>query len=96
MSWILWLLGEAAARRDPRDASEAEGFYHQAAALADARGMRPLLARCHLGLGTLHRQAGSIAQARAELSPAADLFRSMEMALWLTRAEDELTKAPAG
>jgi hypothetical protein len=44
----------------------------------------------------VHREAGSAARARAELSSAAGLFRSMDMALWLARAEDELTKAPVG
>jgi tetratricopeptide (TPR) repeat protein len=46
----LRLLGEITARRDPPD--RAEGHYREARALAEQLGMRPLVAHCHLGLGT--------------------------------------------
>ena len=61
-------------------------------ALAGELGMRPLLAHCHLGLGTLYRRAGRPEPARAELSAAIELFRSMEMTFWLPQAEAELAK----
>ena len=35
---------------------------------------------------------GRLDQARSELSAAIELFRSMEMTFWLTRAEAELAK----
>ena len=44
--------------------------------------MRPLLAHCHLGLGTLHSQGGG-EQARTELATAMALYRSMAMTFWL-------------
>ena len=50
--------------------------------------MAPLRAQCHLGLGRCYRRAGRHADARAELSAAADLFRSME-SYWLPSAEAE-------
>ena len=60
------LLGETAACGDPLDAEQAEIYYRQALALADELGMRPLLAHCHLGLGTLYARTGQRAHARAE------------------------------
>jgi hypothetical protein len=49
--------------------------------------MRPLIAHCHLGLGALYAQTGGREQAHTELATAAELFRSMGMALWLPRVE---------
>jgi DNA-binding NtrC family response regulator/tetratricopeptide (TPR) repeat protein/class 3 adenylate cyclase len=92
-AWALRLLGEIAAHRDPPDAEQAAASYQQALALAEERGMRPLLAHCHLGLGTLYRRMGRLAQARAELSAASELFRAMEMTFWLPQAEAELAQA---
>ena len=44
--------------------------------------MRPLLAHCYLGLGTLHSQVGRLEQARTELTTAMVLYRSMAMTFW--------------
>jgi Flp pilus assembly protein TadD len=55
--------------------------------------MRPLLARCHLGLGTLYRQLGWLERARSELCEARELFRAMEMPFWLTQVEAALAEA---
>ena len=56
--------------------------------------MRPLLAHCRLGLGTLYRRVGRGEEARAELSAAVELLRAMEMTRWLGRAEVELATMP--
>jgi class 3 adenylate cyclase len=50
----LRLLCEIAAHRELPEPKPAEAHYRQALALADELGMRPLLAHCHLGLGTLY------------------------------------------
>ena len=55
-AYALRLLGEIAARREPPESEQAEAYYRQALALAEELGMRPLLAHCHLGLGTLYAQ----------------------------------------
>ena len=47
--------------------------------LAEELGMRPLQAHCHLGLGRLYAETGQREQARAELSAASEMYRSMEM-----------------
>jgi len=90
--WALRLLGEIATHRDPPQAEEAEAHYQQARALAEELGMRPLQAHCHRGLGTLYAQTGRAQQARAELSAAIDLYRSMDMTLWLPQAEAALAQ----
>ena len=52
--------------------------------------MRPLQARCHLGLGGLYRRTGRLDEARAELATAVAMLREMGMAFWLPEAEREL------
>jgi class 3 adenylate cyclase len=83
----LRLLGEMVAHRDPPEVEQAESYYHEARALADELGMRPLQAHCHLGLGTLYAKIGRYEQARAELSAAIALYRAMDMTFWLPQAE---------
>jgi hypothetical protein len=60
--------------------------------LADELGMCPLTAHCHLGLGTLCARTGRREQARAELSAAMALYRTMDMPFWLARAEAALAQ----
>ena len=91
-AYPLWLLGEIAARRSPSERTQAEGHYRQALALADALGMRPLAAHCHLGLGTLYCQMERLEEARASLSTAIDMYRTMEMTFWLPQAEAVLAQ----
>src|SRR5262249_9380922 len=69
-AWVLRLLGEIAARRDPPKIEAAEASYHQALALAKELEMRPLQAHSHCGLGILYTQIGRRQQAREELSTA--------------------------
>jgi tetratricopeptide (TPR) repeat protein len=89
-AYALRLLGDIAAHREPPQVEEAEASYRQALALADELGMRPLMAHCHLGLGTLYARTGQQEQARAELAAAIDLYRAMEMTFWLPQAEATL------
>jgi class 3 adenylate cyclase/tetratricopeptide (TPR) repeat protein len=86
-AYALRLLGEIAARREPPESALAEAYYRQALALTDELGMRPLQAHCHLGLGTLYIKTDQREQARAELSTAIALYRSMDMTFWLPGAE---------
>jgi len=52
------LLGDIATQPDDDfDAERGEAHYRQALALAEPRGMRPVIAHCHLGLGELYRRA---------------------------------------
>ena len=87
------LLGQIAARAEPPEVEQAESHYHQALALATELGMRPLVAHCHLGLGTLYQKVGRSEQAQAELTTAAEMYHAMEMPFWLEKAEKELALA---
>src|SRR5262249_39146222 len=89
-AWAIRLLGDIAAQHHPPVAEPAADYYRQAMVLADELGMRPLLAHCHLGLGTLYAKMGQAWPARAELSAAIELYRAMEMTFWLPQAEAAL------
>ena len=54
--------------------------------------MRPLVAHCYLGLGRLYATTGQREQARAALTTAIDLYRSMDMTFWLPQAEATLAQ----
>ncbi|HEX2280083.1 MAG TPA: AAA family ATPase [Candidatus Tectomicrobia bacterium] len=89
------LFGEIARQGEPLHAEAAEAHYQEALALAEALGMRPLQAHCHLGLGTLYAKTGQCEQARPELSAAVNLYRAMDMTFWLPQAEAMLAQAGA-
>jgi tetratricopeptide (TPR) repeat protein len=89
-AYTLRLLGDIAARREPLEHDQAEAHYRQALALAGELGMRPLVAHCHLGLGTLYAAIGQREQARTALSTAIALYRAMDMTFWLPQAEAAL------
>jgi len=73
----LHLLADIAAHRDELAVDEAEAHYREATALAAELGMRPLLARCHQGLGDLYREAGLPQRAREHLQQAETMGREM-------------------
>ena len=86
----LHLLGEIATHPDRFDAESGEVHYREALALAEPRGMRPLVAHCHLGLGKLYRRTGQREQAHEHLTIATALYREMDMRFWLEQAEAEM------
>jgi class 3 adenylate cyclase/tetratricopeptide (TPR) repeat protein len=86
-AWALRLLGEIASRQQPPATAQADIHYQQALVLAERHAMRPLQAHIYLGLGRLHCRTGRLAQARRELSAAADHYRTLEMPFWRVRAE---------
>jgi tetratricopeptide (TPR) repeat protein len=91
-AYALRLLGDIAAHRDSPEIAQPEAYYRQALALAEELGMRPLQAHCHSGLGTLYAKMDQREQARAELSTAIALYRSMEMTFWLPQVEAALAQ----
>jgi predicted ATPase/class 3 adenylate cyclase len=88
----LHLLGDIATHPDRFDAESGEAYYRQALALAEPRGMRPLVARCHLGLGKLSRHTGKRQEAQEHLTTAATMCREMGMRFWLEQAETEMRR----
>jgi hypothetical protein len=58
--------------------------------LALELGLRPMIARCHHGLGKLYRRTGKREQAREHLTTATAMYREMGMTYWLEKAEAEI------
>ncbi len=92
-AWTLRLLGEIHSHQDPPEIRQAEACYRESLALASELGMRPLLSHCHLGLGAVYHQLGRLAESRSERSAAIKLYRAMEIAFWLIKAETALAQA---
>ena len=83
-AWTLWLLGGIAARRRATRAGAASGpearaWYDEALSLATELGMRPLVARCHLGLGSQPAGAGESSERGRHLEIALGMFEEMGM-----------------
>jgi DNA-binding SARP family transcriptional activator len=90
----LVFLATVEARRAGVDSSRASALYDQAMALAEELGMRPLVARCQLGVGSLWLRAGRRARAREHLERAAATFGELDMPCWLAQAEAALGDQP--
>ena len=81
------LLGDIATDPEAFNPESGEAHYRNALALGEPRGMRPLVAHCHLGLGKLYRRTGDGAKAQEHLATAATMYREMDMWFWLERAQ---------
>ncbi len=79
----LRLLGDIAARRD--SPGGAEGHYREALALAEALGMRPLVAHCHAGLWKLFERMGKREEASRHQTAATTMYGEMKMTYWLEK-----------
>jgi len=81
----LGVLGTArAALGDP---AGAERCYHDALALAQTLGMRPVAAQCQVGLGRLHAARGHDAAAAEAFARAAESFAAMRLPEWVDRVK---------
>ncbi len=58
--------------------------------------MLPLVAHCHLGLGTLFVRTGSREQAQEHLTTATTMYREMDMPFYLEQAEAESRDSRGG
>ncbi|HYR73828.1 MAG TPA: hypothetical protein VEP12_20750, partial [Candidatus Acidoferrum sp.] len=58
-----------------------------ALALGARLGFRPLIAHCHLGLGTLYRHTGRRQEAQEHLVTGTTMYREMDTWFWLEQAE---------
>jgi len=75
---LIFLRGQIHAQAVERDERTCERHYHVALALATELGLRPLVAECRLGLGTLWR-ASDPGRAREHLAAAGAMFQQMGM-----------------
>ena len=83
----LCLLGDIMTHPDRFDAESGAAHYREALALAEMRGMRPLVAHCHLGLGKLFRRIGEREHAQENLTAATTMYREMDMDFWLKQGQ---------
>ena len=84
----VWCLrGAIATRRAPPECEQAEAPCQQALALAAALGLRPRVAHCHRGRGTLYAATGQREPARTARSTAMALSQAMAMPFWLPQTE---------
>jgi class 3 adenylate cyclase/tetratricopeptide (TPR) repeat protein len=83
------LLGDLAIHPDRFDAESAAAHYQAALELAEPRGMRPLAAYCHFGIGRLYRRSGNAEAARQHLTAAKNMFSEMDMGFWLAQVDSE-------
>jgi len=65
----------------------AESDYTAALALAESRGMRPLVAHCHAGLAKLYERTGQSPQCTTHLIIATRMYREMGMTFRLEAPE---------
>ena len=84
------MLGDIAGHPDHFDSTDADERYREALVLSEGLSLRPLVANCHLSLGTLYRRAGECDQARDQLIAAATMYRDMNMLFWLEQAEAKI------
>jgi len=86
MAHAMHLRGDVATHSNSFDAGSGEAHYRQALALAEPRGMRPVVAHCHLGLSKLYQRVGKQEQADEHFTTATTLYREMDMPFWLEQA----------
>jgi class 3 adenylate cyclase len=89
---IMALFGAPLAHEDLAVRACYAALHIQALTLAEELGMRPIMARCHLGLGTLYQNVSRTEQAQAEVTTAAEMYRAMDMTFWLEKAEAVLAQ----
>jgi class 3 adenylate cyclase/tetratricopeptide (TPR) repeat protein len=90
LTHALTVLAHIAASAQPPRVAEAENHYLAALTMADERGMRPVAAQCHLGLGLLYRRVGNRQRAQEHLAAATMMFREMDMRFWLEQSQAEM------
>jgi tetratricopeptide (TPR) repeat protein len=88
LAWCAWIVGDIGLTAG--NLERAEVRYREAHDLAAPRGMRPLVAHCHLGLGTLSSRTGKREEAHKHLAAATTMYREMEMMYWLEKARRQI------
>ena len=91
-AYALKTLGDISTHPDRFDPEYALVHYRQALALAERLTMRPLIAHCHVGLGTIYRHTDKRQEAQERLTIAITMYREMDMLFWLDQADQEMTR----
>jgi class 3 adenylate cyclase/tetratricopeptide (TPR) repeat protein len=85
----LHLLGDLATHSGQLDVEQGQAHYRRSLALAEPRGMRPVIAHCHFGLSKLYQLTGKREQAREHRTISITMYREMDMRFYLEQAEAE-------
>ena len=85
----LHLLGDISMHPEELDAERGEAHYREALKLAETRGMRPLVAHCHLGIARIYKRTGKQQEAGELFGLASAMYREMGMSYWVTQVEAE-------
>jgi tetratricopeptide (TPR) repeat protein len=88
-AYAMHLLGDIATHPERFDADSGMARYREALTLAEPRGMRPVVAHCHLGLGVLCGRIDKRDRAREHFTTARKMYREMDMRFWLERVRAE-------
>src|SRR5262249_11112005 len=80
---------------DQLDATSAGAHYGRALALAESRGMRPLIAHCRFGLAKLEQRVGELERGHEHLAAAEAMYREMGMDFWLQQVLGMTSSAQA-
>jgi tetratricopeptide (TPR) repeat protein len=85
----LHLGGDIALSGDRHDLERSEDRFCEALALAEARGMLPLVAHCQLGLARYYRRARERTRSARHFARAMTLYRSLGAQYWVCQASAE-------
>jgi DNA-binding SARP family transcriptional activator len=88
-AYAMHLLGDIATHPERFDADSGMARYREALTLAEPRGMRPVVAHCHLGLGVLYRRIDKRDRASEHFTTARKMYREMDMRFWLEKVQAE-------
>ena len=88
----LRVLGDIHASGEPPRLADAEACYRSAITLAAELGLRPVIARCYLHLGSLYGANGQRAEALEHLVQARNMLREMDMRFWLQQADSAILR----
>jgi class 3 adenylate cyclase len=83
----LWLLGQIGEVKAVADLQVVAAYYRSALQRAEELRLRPLAARCRLGLASTLAAAGSAREALAELAAADAIHRAAGLTYWCDEAE---------
>ncbi len=89
-AWALWLVGTSGMSADTEQGAEAKDCFMQAIALTERLELLPQLAHSRVGLGQCYLEQGRQDQARAEIQPAVELYRTLDMPFWAKRSQSAL------
>ena len=86
-AWLRCLLGDILACSASTVLLQVEAGYRDALALAWELEMRPVQARCHLGLAQIYSRSGNSSVAQSEFQSARELYDAMSMPFWVTKTD---------